>query len=122
MQNMIPIKKGSGDQNLFYRDQKYRQDVQRKLDAYHCYVMLGCIAQGLLQYLALNHRDTVWASFKSWLRTMRKDLIPSEFVVSIALRSSLPDFLLSDSYNSNLKKLILENTNIDNFPGFHLAA
>jgi hypothetical protein len=122
MQNMTPIRKGSGNQNLFYRDQKYIQDVHRKLGAYHCYVMLGCIAQGLLQHLALNHKDTVWASFKSWLRTMRKDLIPSEFVVSIALKSSLPEFLLSDSYDSNLNKLILENANIDNFSGFHLAA
>jgi hypothetical protein len=117
---MVPIKKGSGNQNLFYRNQKYMQDVQRKLSAYHCYVMLGCIAQGLLQHLALNHKDTVWTSFKSWLRTMRKDLIPSEFVVSIALRSSLPEFLLSGSYDSNLKKIILENANIDNSSSFNI--
>jgi hypothetical protein len=122
MRDMVPIKKGSGNQNLFYRNQKYMQDVQRKLSAYHCYVMLGCIAQGLLQHLALNHKDTVWTSFKSWLRTMRKDLIPSEFVVSIALRSSLPEFLLSGSYDSNLKKIILENANIDNSSSFNMAA
>jgi len=44
--------------------------------AYHRYVQLGCIAQGLLQHLAINFRDVVWASFRSWLRTMREEIHP----------------------------------------------
>jgi len=54
---------------------------------------LGCIAQGLLQYLALNHTAEVWRYFRSWLRTMNPALPPSELVVACALHSTLPEFL-----------------------------
>jgi hypothetical protein len=42
MKIMAHIRKGSGDQNLFYRNEKYLKAVQRKLDAYHCYLKFGC--------------------------------------------------------------------------------
>jgi hypothetical protein len=61
--------------------------------AYHAHIQLGCIAQGLLQYLAIHFSATVWHSFGSWLRTMKIDLPPSELVVAHALRATLTDFL-----------------------------
>ena len=64
-----------------------------KTRAYHRYVQLACIAQGLLQFLALSYGSTVWQLFRSWLRTMHRDRPPSELVVAHALRSSLPEFL-----------------------------
>ena len=60
--------------------------------AYHRYVQIGCIVQGLLLHLAINYREIVWATFKGWLRTMKPELIPSEMVVC-ALRESFHDFL-----------------------------
>lgn len=122
MMPMKPIKRGSGNQNLSSRSKEYRQAVRRKIDAYHRYVQLGCIAQGLLQYLAICHRKTVWASFGSWLRTMKTDMVPSEMVVAQALRTSLPNFLLSNSNDSDLKKFILDHANFDRLPGFKMAA
>jgi hypothetical protein len=44
-------------------------------------------------HLAVNYRNEVWASFNGWLRTIRKDLEPTEVVVSSALSSTLPNYL-----------------------------
>jgi len=108
MKPMKPIKRCSGNQSLIAKSAEYRKAVQRKMDAYHRYVQLGCIAQGLLQHLAINFRDVVWASFRSWLRTMNKELVPSEMVVAIALKSCFPEFLLDRTTEPELKKFILD--------------
>lgn len=122
MKTMTPLHRGEGDQELSMRSEKYRKDVRRKIDAYHRYVLLGCIAQGLLQHLAINYREMVWATFRSWLRTMRPDLVPSEFVAAHALRSSLPDFLLNEDNDSIFKKIILDHADHDKIPGLRMAA
>jgi hypothetical protein len=41
MKMMEPIRKGSGNQHLHMRSDKYRQHVRRKMDAYHRYVALA---------------------------------------------------------------------------------
>ncbi len=122
MMTMRPIKRGSGNQNLSSKSADYRQKVRRKMGAYHRYVQLGCIAQGLLQYLAISYWVQVWTSFGSWLRTMKTDMVPSEMVVAQALRTSLPDFLLNNVNNSDLKKFILDHADYDRLPGFKIAA
>jgi len=122
MKTMKPLHRGEGDQDLSDCSEKYQRNVERKLGAYHRYVLLGCIAQGLLQHLAINHRAAVWLTFRSWLRTMKKDLVPSEFVTAHALRSSLPDFLLSDAHGSELKKIILDYVDHDKIQALRMAA
>ena len=102
-------------------DDEYRRKVRRKLDAYHRYVQLGCIAQGLLQHLAINASDAVWNHFKSWMRTMKPNLTPSEAVAAQALRSSFPDFLLRAPDGNELKKFVLDNAELDRCPGFRMA-
>lgn len=121
MKSMKPIKKRSGNQNLVGKSVKYRRAVERKMDAYHRYVQLGCIAQGLLQHLAINFRGVVWASFRSWLRTMKTDLVPSEMVVANALKSGFPEFLLDKISEPELKKFILERAEPDRIPGFTMT-
>jgi hypothetical protein len=121
MKPMIPIKRCSGNQSLVGKSDEYRKAVQRKMDAYHRYVQLGCIAQGLLQHLAINFRDVVWASFRSWLRTMRKDLVPSEMVVAAALKSCFPEFLLDRNTEPELKKFILDRTNCGSVSGLSMT-
>ena len=122
MKPMKPIKRCSGNQNLVGKSEKYRNAVKRKMDAYHRYVQLGCIAQGLLQHLAINFRDLVWAKFRSWLRTMKKNMVPSEMVVASALRSSFPEFLLDRITEPKLKKFILDHAECDRIPGMKMAA
>jgi hypothetical protein len=92
MADMKPVRRGGGDQYLHRTSDTYRDAVRRKLRAYHVHVQLGCIAQGLLQHLAINHTSEVWHSFRSWLRTMNPAMPPSELVVASALRSAIPTF------------------------------
>jgi hypothetical protein len=122
MKIMKPIKRGSGNQKLINRNAKYRKSVERKIGAYHKYVQLSCIAQGLLMHLAINYRQKVWAKFGSWLRTMRTDLIPSEMVVAQALKSSFFEFLLSSKNDCKLKKFILDRADYDRMASFLKAA
>ena len=72
-------------------------------------MQLGCIAQGLLQHLAVNAGRSVWQHFRSWLRTMNPAAAPSEAVVAQALRDTLPDFLLKAPAEHDLKKFVTEN-------------
>jgi hypothetical protein len=122
MMAMKPLSRRSGNQYLHRTSEDYRRLLRRKLDAYHRFVLLGCIAQGLLQYLALYSRVDVWRSFRSWLRTMNPAQPPSEAVVAQALRNALPEFLLAAPDEHDLKKFILDNTDFDRSPVFRLAA
>lgn len=122
MMTMTPIARRAGNQYLHRKSERYRRNVRRKLAAYHRYVQLGCIAQGLLQYLALYFRRDVWTHFRSWLRTMNPAQPPSEAVVAQALRNTLPEFLVDTSDEYNLKKFILERTDFERCPQLQLAA
>ncbi len=121
MMAMTPLARRSGNQYLHRKSDDYRQGVRRKLAAYHCYVQLGCIAQGLLQYLALNFRVQVWNAFRGWLRTMNPAHPPSEAVVAQALRNALPEFLVAAPQTHDLKKFILNRTDLDRCPPLQLA-
>jgi hypothetical protein len=122
MMTMTPIQRWSGNQYLHRKSEIYRQAVRRKLGAYHCYVQLGCIAQGLLQHLAVNYPTLVWECFRSWLRTMNTDCVPSEMVVATALRNSLFDFLRLSPSNQKLKKMLLNNVDPSRMPEINMAA
>lgn len=106
MMAMEPRPRRSGNQYMHYRSAEYRRKVRRKLDTYHRYVQLGCIAQGLLQYLSISCTTAVWKLFRSWLRTMDPTRPPSELVVAHALRTSLSDFLAAGSQDPVLMKFL----------------
>jgi len=105
---MKPLHRGSGDQYLHRTSDEYRTAIRRKLRAYHVYVQLGCIAQGLLQHLAINHTAQAWRCFRSWLRTMNPDMHPSELVVAHALRTTLPAFLAVPALAPDLTKIMAQ--------------
>lgn len=121
MQAMTPISRRSGNQYLHRKTDDYRNLVRRKMLAYHRYVQLGCVAQGLLQHLALNFRATAWQFFRSWMRTMKPSQPPSEAVVAQALRSTLPEFLPAVCGDSQLKEFILQQLDLDRCPILRLA-
>jgi hypothetical protein len=121
MMAMTPIRKGSGNQHLHRKTEEYRQQVKRKMGAYHRYVQLGCIAQGMLQYLSVTFGNEVWLHFKSWLRTMKLDKAPSEMVVAQALRSCLPKFLVVKHGAHDLEKFIVENADLSRMPELRLT-
>ena len=124
---MKPRRRGQGDQYLHRESQTYRDAIRRKMHAYHLHVQLGCIAQGLLQHLALNHTAEVWRQFRSWLRTMNSALPPSELVVACALRATLPEFLQAAALPHKLRIILrhyreLNNASQSNDCGLEAAA
>ena len=106
MLGMKPLRRGSGDQYLHRTSDEYRAAIRRKLRAYHLYVQLSCIAQGLLQHLAINHTAEAWRCFRSWLRTMNPAMPPSELIVANALRITLPVFLAVPAFAPDLTKIM----------------
>jgi len=121
MMQMTPISRRSGNQHLHMKSDHYRKMLRRKMDAYHRYVQLGCVAQGLLQHLALNFRAKVWGAFRSWMRTMKPHQPPSEAVVAQALRDTLPEFLLAAPRDRGFDIFIAEQLDVDRCPFLRLA-
>jgi len=122
MAAMTPIGRKSGNQYLHMKTNAYREAVRRKMDAYHRHIQLGLIAQGLLQMLAATVPDLIWRSFGSWIRTIRPGLAPSERVVAIALRNTLPEFLADDEKASILTKFLRERIDLERTEGIRLIA
>lgn len=118
---MKKIRRGSGTQYLHRASPEYRDRVWRKVAAYELHVQLGCIAQGLLQHLAVNFRTGVWGRFRSWMRTMRPEATPSEAVAAQALRATLPDFLLDGSAQGILEKFLRPRLDWSRIPGIVMA-
>ena len=106
MVDMKPLRRSSGDQYMHRTSDAYRAAVRRKLRAYHVHVQLGCIAQGLLLHLSINHTAEVWRCFRSWLRTMNPAMPPSELIVANALHSTLPVFFAVPTFAPDLTKIM----------------
>jgi hypothetical protein len=121
MKDMKPTKRNSGDKYMPCETDKYRRDVKRKVQSYHVFIQACHIAQGLAQYLSTAFPELVWASFGSWLRTIRSAIPPSELVVTTALRQCLPQFLLSNSESNALAKFILEKQDKSQLELFRLT-
>ena len=78
-------------QNLSLKDsgQDFPHQVNRKVEAMERFVNLNAIALGLLQVLALEMPQQVWAVFPLWFRTLPKHGFPSEQIVRLSLQHQL---------------------------------
>jgi len=122
MAEMTHLSRKSGNQYLHHKSEKYRNEVRRKIRAYHAHIMAGIVAQGLLQYLSLAHADMVWKSFGSWIRTIRPGVLPSEQVVAAAMRNVMPEFLAVSDREQILAQFIRERIDIERSEGLALVA
>jgi len=105
---MKPLKRRNGNQYLHRESKPYRDAVRRKTHAYHVFMFMGVVSQGLMQYLSACYTEFVFASFGSWLRTIRKDVSPSELIVRTAMQNTIAEFLSVCSNTNNLAKFITE--------------
>ena len=115
--DMKPIKRRSGNQYMHHESHHYREKIRRKLHAYHV-IEMGVIMQGLMQYLSVCHTELVWNSFGSCgpafrLRTIRKNVAPSELVVKIALQNTLGVFIRTCLKTNELAKFIADRQDPD---------
>jgi len=122
MMDMKPLRHRNGNQYLHRESDHYRDQVRRKIHAYHVFMQAGIIAQGLLQYLSVEFPKLVWASFGSWLRTIRPGIPPSELVVCHVMRETISDFLVSCIKSNSLAKFIVERQDTHNLRIFRLAS
>ncbi len=122
MADMKRLKRRGGNQYMHHETEDYRQAVRRKLHAFHVFLFMGVVTQGLMHYLSACHTDAVWRSFGSWLRTIRKGVAPTELVVGMALKNTLPEFLLVGAKDNNLAKFILANQRPDDSVDWGIAA
>ena len=122
MRTMDKIPSRSGDQYLHRKTDQYRHAVRRKLAAYHRFIQIALISQGVLQCVATTAPALVWSSFGSWLCTIRPGIPPSELVVMIALRNSLPDFLFASGSGGLLRKFLRDRLDLTRAEGLRLAA
>ena len=109
MARMKPISRKGKDQFLHRETETYRNAVRRKLGAYHNFMQIGAIAQGIMILLALTRSQLVWANFKSWMRTMNQNGVPSERVVVQSLSYTLPEFLRDGMENNIWAKFMSQN-------------
>ena len=121
MMGMEKIGRRSGDQYLHRRPDAYRAAVRRKLAAYHRFIQIGLIAQGVLQCLAVTKPGLVWKGFGSWLCTIRSGIPPSELVVMGALRNALPEFLAGCGPAAILRKFLRDRIDLSRTEGLRLA-
>ena len=121
MMTMKPLRRKNGNQYLHREPLDYRNAVKRKINAYHQFIQAGIVSQGLLQYLAAVFPKLVWASFGSWLRTIRPGIPPSELVVATSLRQCLPQFLLDTAQSNNFAKFIIDRQHPDEMGLFRLT-
>ena len=113
MADMHPIKRRDGNQHLHRESEPYRRKVLRKIHAYHVFVQVGMIAQGMLQYLAMTKEALVWKHFGTWIRTTRPDVLPSEMIVSEALKNTLSKFLLRGRIAKDWRKFVLDKVDFE---------
>jgi len=122
MSDMKPLRRRNGNQYLHRESKRYRENVLRKIHAYHLFVHVGIVAQGLLQYLSVTCPDLIWSSFGSWIRTIRPGIPPSEMVAAMALREAFPHFLLNRQTSSILAKFIVERVDLNRSEGLRLVS
>jgi hypothetical protein len=114
---MLPRKRGSGDQLLQFAPAYFKEKVLKKLHAYHLFIQLGFISQGLMQYLSIHCHQVVWKNFGTWLRTIREHILPSEKVVALSLSRTYIEFLVDGKNVVIFKKFLQEKTDISQLQG-----
>lgn len=117
---MEPTKKQSKGIDLVGQTQEARDKIERKIEAFHAFILLSYVANGICLYLANTHPEGVWAKFSGWLRQMDKSKPPSEIVVKNALATDFNYFRTSTEKPSKLKNMILKHFDQER-PGFWQA-
>jgi hypothetical protein len=113
MKGMEKRKRGAGTQYLHRAGEEYRANVARKVEAYERFVNLAAIGLGLLQLLALQHAEAVWARLPLWFRTLRKEAGPSEHIVRVTLQAEMASIFASNEPGSLLAKILATRAKAD---------
>lgn len=108
--SMDKIKSRSNGQYLHKKSIEYREKMIQKFESCERFVFSGCVAQGILQYLASCYPGLVWASFNSWYRSQLTTASPTEEIVQSALKTRLFELFTCKQISPEITKFIAEKT------------
>ena len=106
MKAMPKLKSRAGNQFLHRKGDKYRSQVERKIEAYERFVNIAAIALGTLQLLSIKYPAQIWKRFPLWLRTLPKHGYPSENVVRLTLQHELHENFLNNNDSLLLQRIL----------------
>lgn len=97
-----------GDKSVYLhrKTPAFRRQVSRKIEAYERFVNIGCIALGILQWLAIRSPHLVWERFPLWLRTLPKHGCPTEHIVRLTIQNELHQNFLKSAASTLLAKIL----------------
>lgn len=102
------IKRGDKNQYIHRQTPQEKESILSTFNAYHVFMQLALMAFGVLQYLAIFHSEEVYASFSSWLRTIRPGLVPSIEIASNALQQQGKYFFDSQEIPDEMANFLLK--------------
>jgi hypothetical protein len=85
---MKPLRRRNGNQHMHRESLDYRNNVKRKLNAYHAVIQSGIVAQGLLQYLAASIPQPQWRTTESCAGARTPDAVTTSHPTNAAIASS----------------------------------
>ena len=80
--------------------------ILNKVEAFERFVNLNVIASGLLQILALELPQGIWANFPRWFRTLPSHGYPSERIAQLALQHQAQRIFLQSPPSLLLPKFL----------------
>jgi hypothetical protein len=105
MMDMKPLRYRNGNQYLHRELDHDRDQVRRKVDAYHASCSLASLPKACYKYLSVEFTNLVWESCGSRLRTVRQGTPPSELVVDHVMRETISDFSRELSQKQFFRKI-----------------
>ncbi len=94
--------------------------IREAADALEAFVNFGCIANGILQILALNYHQTIWQKYQGWLRTITSTIPSEEVVQSVIQMEYYHNFRFFR--NSAIYRIIMSKSKKSNNDDIPLAA
>ena len=82
--------------------------IAQTTNAIEGFVNFGCIATGILQIIALNFHDTIWKTYRGWLRTITSSIPTEETARSVIQEEFFHNFRSFN--NSAIYRIIMSKS------------
>ncbi len=102
------IRRKDSAQDISHKTEIEQKSILKKIRSYQIFLQFVVIAQGIIRCLALLYTDEIFASSTLWLRTQRRDRVPSDMVIRNLLRDSFFEFSASKDFDLPCLKFLRE--------------
>jgi len=102
------------------QDERSKILIRKAISAIEVFANLGCIATGILQIMALSFPQTIWKSYRGWLRTVSCEIPSEETVRSVVRQEYFMNF--RDFSNCLIYRIIRIKSKKDQYSLYDSAA